>query len=79
MSRIALVPFLLFAFSAHATTFLVDTTTPSPALNACTAAPADCSFAGALSLANQDAGQDTIAFAIPFAQAGCDVALQPVF
>lgn len=79
MSRFALVPFLWFAFSGHATTFVVDTTTQSAGLNACTAAPADCSFAGALALANQDAGQDTIAFAIPFAEAGCDAASQACF
>ncbi len=79
MTRFLLLPFLFVAISGHAATLVVDTTTTAPALNACTAAPLDCSFAGALSLANQDAAQDTIAFAIPFTEAGCDPVLLSCF
>ncbi len=57
--------FLLLAFAigtTHAATWTVDSTSADPALNACTSAPADCSFPGAISRL-APAG-DTIVFAV---------------
>lgn len=63
---------LLFG-SANAATFVVDTTDPDPtgALTFCTPAPEDCSFRGALTLAELDANEDTIQFNIPLNHLGC--------
>lgn len=57
-----------------AATFTVDTTLNSNSafVSACTAAPADCSFWGALLAADATQAEDTIAFAIPANQdSGC--------
>ncbi len=50
-ARAAAVTFLAFAKigGLHATTWTVDSTSPNTDLNFCTAAPADCSFPGAVS------------------------------
>ena len=59
---------------ATAATFVVDTTSDSGALSACTATPGDCSLRGAINRANLDAAEDTIAFAIPMSDPGCTAA-----
>lgn len=43
---------LICASPAHAATWTVDSTSADPALNACTPAPGDCSFPGAVSRIN---------------------------
>ena len=58
------------AASLNAATFTVDTTS-NVSLTACTAAPADCSLPGAVTVTNGAAGTDTIAFNIPTSDAGC--------
>ncbi len=49
--------------------FVVDTTSDSATMNACTAAAGDCSLRGAINNANARSGGDTISFAIPATQA----------
>lgn len=63
---------LLFGFAVQlqAATIEVDTTSPL-SFTACTAAPADCSFHGAILLARSTPAADTIAFAIPMSDPGC--------
>ncbi len=63
----------LLSTSATAATFLVDSTAASN-LNACTAAPADCTLAGAISAAQLAGGADTVAFNIPMTDPGCTAA-----
>lgn len=60
------------ASPAAADTFVVDTTSDSPALSTCSAAPADCSLRGAITRANTAADADEIQFAIPSDDPGCD-------
>lgn len=50
----------VFVGPAYAATFDVDTTTDDPALQACTAAPNDCSLRGAIIAANANGVPDTI-------------------
>ncbi|MBK8066314.1 MAG: Ig-like domain repeat protein [Rhodanobacteraceae bacterium] len=54
--------------------FTVDTTSDdgSAAFQACTAAPGDCSLRGAITKANLDDAADTLHFAIPGSDPGCD-------
>lgn len=72
------IPLLALAslLSAHAVaaTYVVDTTSDSGALSACTATAGDCSLRGAINRANLDAAEDTIAFAIPMSDPGCTAA-----
>lgn len=72
------IPLLALAWllSAHAVaaTYVVDTTSDSGALSACTATAGDCSLRGAINRANLDAAEDTIAFAIPMSDPGCTTA-----
>lgn len=63
---------LLGANAASAATYVVDTSSDSGALTACTAAPADCSLRGAIARANADIAADAIEFAIPASDPGCD-------
>ncbi len=63
---------LLLAGNAGAATFTVDTTSDLVSLTACTPAPADCSLRGAIVASNDLAGADSIAFAIPSSDPGCD-------
>ena len=65
---------VLAAPMAAAATFTVDTSSDNPALNACTAAAADCSLRGAIAAANLNAAVDTITFDIPPGDAGCTLA-----
>ncbi len=52
---------------------VVDTASDNAALQACTAAPNDCSLRGALVKTQRDlAGEDTIEFNIPASDPGCD-------
>jgi hypothetical protein len=70
---LALLPVLVSANSAAAT-FSVDTTQnlDSVFLRACTSAPGDCSFLGAITQANATTAADTIAFDIPTStDSGC--------
>ena len=55
-------------------TLVVDTTSDdgSVAFQACTAAPGDCSLRGAITKANLDDAADTLHFAIPGSDPGCD-------
>ncbi len=72
----ALVSFFA-AQTAWAATFVVDTTQAGDSvfLRACTSAPGDCSFRGALLNANANVDLDTIAFNIPANEdAGCSSA-----
>ena len=71
MRRVPLLLVATLSTTAGAATFTVDTTSNS-ALTACTPAVADCSFSGAIAAANATAIQDTIAFAIPPGDPGCD-------
>jgi hypothetical protein len=67
------------ASSASAATLVVDNTQDFNGvfLRACTAAPNDCSFWGAITAANLTAEHDTIAFNIPVADdPGCTLATQ---
>ena len=67
------------ATSASAATLVVDNTQDSSGLfvRACTSAPNDCSFWGAITAANLTPEHDTIAFNIPVADdSGCTVATQ---
>ena len=57
--------------TSRAATFTVDTTVENASLSACTAAPGDCSFRGALAAANATIAFDTILFDIPMTDAGC--------
>lgn len=57
---------------ARAATFVVDNTSDSAGLSACTAAPADCSLRGAIAGANAVADADVISFDIPANDPGCD-------
>ena len=70
MSRVLLLAAILCSV-ADAATFTVDTTSNS-SLTACTTAAGDCSFSGAIVAANATAAADTIAFAIPLGDPGCD-------
>ncbi len=70
MSRVLLLAAILSSV-AQAATFTVDTTS-NASLTACTANAGDCSFSGAIAAANATAAQDTIAFAIPLGDPGCD-------
>lgn len=70
MSRLLLLA-TLWTSVLPAATFTVDTTSDT-SLGACTAAAADCSFSGAIAAANATGAQDTIAFAIPMSDPGCD-------
>ena len=70
---LAILTFLQSAPSAAAT-FTVDTTLNSNSafVSACTSAPADCSFWGALLAADATQAEDTLVFAIPANQdSGC--------
>lgn len=73
MRRIVPVLFALTFGAAQAATFVVDTTNPdlAGALTFCSPAPNDCSFRGALVLAELDENEDTIQFNIPPGSAGC--------
>jgi hypothetical protein len=64
---LCLVSGWLVAGHSAAATFVVDTTQAGDSvfLRACTSAPADCSFRGALLNANANVDLDTIAFNIP--------------
>jgi len=65
---------LFAALSCQAAVFTVDNTQNSGSvfLQACTNAPNDCSFLGAVAAANATAAEDTIAFNIPVAEdSGC--------
>ncbi|MBK8066311.1 MAG: Ig-like domain repeat protein [Rhodanobacteraceae bacterium] len=55
-------------------TLVVDTTSDdgSVAFQACTSAPGDCSLRGAIAKANLDDAADTLHFAIPGSDPGCD-------
>ena len=53
---------------AHAATWTVDSTSADPALNACTSAPTDCSFPGAVSRLAPSG--DTIVFTVATSSAG---------
>lgn len=77
MNRLPLPPALLAALlapmtlSAQAATFVVDSSSDSGALTACTAAPADCSLRGAITRANAAIDADEIVFDIPLSDPGC--------
>lgn len=58
--------FMTFASGAHAATWTVDSTLADVALNACSPAPGDCSFPGAVS---RNLGGDTIVFAVAMSSA----------
>jgi hypothetical protein len=61
--------------SSTAASFTVDTTQnlDSVFLRVCSSAPADCSFLGAITLANANSDRDTIAFNIPSSSdSGCN-------
>ncbi len=65
---------LLIGLNSYAAVFTVDNTQNSGSvfLQACTSAPNDCSFLGAVAAANLTTAEDTIAFNIPVAEdAGC--------
>ncbi len=64
---------LLFCFGqlARAATFVVESTSDSAGLTACTAAPADCSLRGAITRANAAVDADEIVFDIPLSDPGC--------
>ncbi len=65
---------LFAALGCHAAVFTVDNTQNSGSvfLQACTSAPNDCSFIGAVTAANATLAEDTIAFNIPVTEdAGC--------
>lgn len=69
---------LFAALTCHAAVFTVDNTQNSGSvfLQACTSAPNDCSFLGAVAAANATAAEDTIAFNIPVDEdAGCVAAM----
>lgn len=70
-----LLPFVIACWisPAVAATFVVDTTAAAN-LNACTAAPADCSLPGAITAAGLAVGADTVAFDIPMSDPGCTAA-----
>jgi hypothetical protein len=59
-----------FCSTAHAATFVVDNAGTNSG-SACTAAPNDCSFDGAVLRANNNAGSDTIEFNIPSTDPNC--------
>lgn len=61
----------LVNLSAQAATFVVDSSSDSGALTACTAAPADCSLRGAITRANAAIDADEIVFDIPLSDPGC--------
>lgn len=65
--------FALLSGAAAGATLIVDTTSDSPSLQACTAAPGDCSLRGALiKTQRHPPGEDTIAFDISAASdPGC--------
>jgi hypothetical protein len=65
---------MLLAPLASAATFTVDSSADNAALNACTAAAADCSLRGAIAAANLTVAVDTVAFNIPTNDAGCTLA-----
>lgn len=66
---------LLAAGNAIAATYVVDTASDD-ALDACTAAAADCSLRGAIARANAGSGGDLIAFDMPASDAGFVAATQ---
>jgi CSLREA domain-containing protein len=59
------------AINANAATLIVDSTSDSPSLQGCTAAPGDCSLRGAMARAFTLAGEDVIDFDIPMSDPGC--------
>lgn len=61
----------LFPVAGYSATFTVDTVS-DVGLTACTAAPNDCSFRGALGAANLTTAADTILFDIPMSDSGCN-------
>jgi hypothetical protein len=63
------VAMLAIATPAQSATLTVDTTSDAM-LSACTAAAGDCSLRGAITLANADGAEDTIAFALPTSDPG---------
>jgi CSLREA domain-containing protein len=65
--RMLLLSTLLLSHTLHAATFVVDSTSDTT-LNACTAAPNDCSLRGAIALMS---GPSDLRFNIPMTDPGC--------
>jgi hypothetical protein len=72
MRKIIALVALLTSAAAQAAVFVVDTTSDSAGLTACTADPGDCSLRGAIARANASGTADTIEFDIPMSEPGCD-------